>query len=129
MSIDLTPLLETAVFETEVNNNASVAVELALEAYEGRTHFGARPFEVVVPDDVDELWVRTQLAPQLIYYCESEGLAIPKCAGVLLIAFVGNHLYAIPAEATVAWISDLLDTSMDHLRRDFGTHEIETALR
>jgi hypothetical protein len=38
-------------------------------------------------------------------------------------------LYAVPAEDVVRWASQVLNTPVEQLRMQYGTHEVETALR
>jgi hypothetical protein len=109
--------------------NASISIERALESYEQKIHGGARPFEVVIPSDADEQWVAEELVHPLLYFCESEGFLVPKCLGVVVATFVGRHLYAINAEDVITWGSELLGRTMEQLREQYGTHEIDTALR
>jgi DHA1 family tetracycline resistance protein-like MFS transporter len=128
MSIDLNRLLENQVYVEDVQN-ASEAIGRALEAFEAKYHIGARPFEVVAPEDPDETWVRQRLAQPLVYFCESEGMSVPKCGGVVVALFMGPHLYAIPAESAIRWAAAVLGTSVERLRDEYGTHEMETAMR
>ncbi|HEX7838493.1 MAG TPA: STAUR_1299 family protein [Kofleriaceae bacterium] len=128
MSIDLSPLLEKAFFAEEVQN-ASEAIEHALEKFEHTTHTSGRPYEFVAPTDPDEPWLRDQLVARLVYVCESEGAPVPKCGSGIVALFVGRWLYGIPAEDVVRWASERLGTSVEQLRAQYGTHELETALR
>jgi hypothetical protein len=111
MSIDLSPVLEKAFFVEEVEN-ASEALARAEQQFEQVTRIGARGFEVVAPGEPDEEWLREQLIHRLVYVCESEGVP-----------------YAIPAEDVVRWASRLLHTPIEELRAQYGTHEIDRALR
>src|SRR3954465_4526858 len=95
MTIDLSPLLEQSFFVEEGMNNASESIERALQTYEQKFEGGARAFELGIIDNPDEDWVRERLVHELTYFCESEGMALPKCAGVVVTAFVGNKLYAV----------------------------------
>jgi hypothetical protein len=128
MAIDLSPVLEKAFFMEEVEN-ASEAVARAEQKFEQVRHIGARSFEVVAPGEPDEHWLREQLIHRLVYVCESEGVPVPECAGTIVELFVGRRLYAVPAEDVVRWASQVLNTSVEQLRTQYGTHEIETALR
>jgi hypothetical protein len=128
MSIDLSPLLEKAFFAEEVQN-ASEAVGRVLQKAEQVTHAGARPFELVAPSNPDEAWLREQLVPRLVYFCESAGMPVPKCGGTIVALFVGPRLYGIPAEDVIRWASELLGTPVEQLRTQHGTHESEIALR
>lgn len=128
MSIELSRLLECALFEEEVEN-ASVSIERMLETFEHRTHAGARLFEVVAPSELDLDWVRERLAHPLIYFCESEGTPVPECGAVVVALFVGRKLYGIPAADAIRWAAEVLAEPVEQLREEYGTHEIETALR
>ena len=128
MSIDLSRLLEKAFFKEELQN-ASEAIERALEKFEQTAHVGARPFEVVAPTDPDEDWVRERMTRPLIYFCESEGTPVPRCGGVIVALFVGRQLYGIAAEHVIRWASEVLHAPIEQLRDQYGTHEVETALR
>ena len=128
MSIDLSPLLEQAFFVEEVQN-ASEAIERALETYEQMTRAGARTFEVVAPEEPNQSWLVEELVRPLVYFCESEGSPVPRCGGVIVAMFVDRRLYAIAAEQTLLWCSDLLQASAEQLREEYGTHETETVLR
>ena len=128
MPIDWSPLLEKAFFVEEVEN-ASLAIARALEEFEDKNHAGARPFEVVIPSDADEQWVAEELVHPLLYFCESEGAVAPRCGGIIVATFVGRHLYAITAEDVIRWSSELLGRPIEQLREQYGTHEVETALR
>jgi hypothetical protein len=128
MSMDLNPLLEKAFFTEEVEN-ASEAVERALDKFEEMTHIGARPFEVVVPVNPDEDWLRDRFVSRLVYVCESEGMPIPKCGGTIIALFIGRHMYAIAAEQAIRFGCDVLDTTVDELHAQYGTHDLDTALR
>lgn len=128
MSIDLNDLLENNVYVEDVQN-ASEAIERALQAYEAKYRIGARSFEVVAPDEPDDHWVRQRLAQPLVYFCESEGMPVPKCGGVVVALFVGPKLYAIPAEAAIRWAAVELGTTVERLREQYGTGEMETAVR
>ena len=128
MSIDLNPVLEKAFFVEEVEN-ASEALARAEQKFEQVTHVGARGFEIVAPDEPDELWLREQLIHRLVYVCESEGVPVPECSGTIVELFIGPRLYAVPAEDVVRWASQVLNTSIEQLRTEYGTHEVETALR
>ena len=94
-----------------------------------RDRFAARGFEIVAPDEPDELWLREQLIHRLVYVCESEGVPVPECGGTIVELFIGCRLYAIPAEDVVRWASRLLHTPIEELRAQYGTHEVERALR
>lgn len=128
MSIDLSELLEQAFFVDEPQNG-SVAIERALETFEEQKHVGSRLFEVVAPADPDDEWLRERLVHPLIYFCESEGAAVPDCSGVVVALYVGSHLYAISADRVIRWASSRLGTSIDQLRTQYGTHERDTAQR
>ena len=128
MSIDLSRLLEKAFFAEEVQN-ASEAVGRALGKAEQVSHIGASPFEFVAPGNPDEAWLSEQLVPRLVYFCESKGTPVPKCAGTIVMLFVGQRLYGIPAEDVIRWASERLGTPVEQLRMQHGTHEIETGLR
>lgn len=128
MSIDLSPVLEKAFFVEEVEN-ASEALARAEQKFEQVTHIGARGFEIIAPDEPDELWLREQLIHRLVYVCESEGVPVPECSGTIVELFIGPRLYAVPAEDVVRWASQVLNTSIEQLRIEYGTHEVETALR
>ena len=128
MSIDLNPVLEKAFFVEEVEN-ASEAIARAEQKFEQATHIGARGFEIVVPAEPDQQWLREQFVRRLIYVCESEGVPVPECSGTVVELFVGPRLYAIPAEDVVRWASQVLNTPVEELRMQYGTHEVETALR
>src|SRR5262245_32484490 len=128
MSIDLSPLLDQAFFVEEVQN-ATEAIERALETYERTNQAGARTFEVVAPEEPDESWLVEALVRPLVYFCESEGSPLPKCGGVVVALFSDRRLYAIAAEQTLLWCSDLLQASAEQLRQEYGTQEIETGLR
>jgi hypothetical protein len=65
----------------------------------------------------------------LVYFCESEGRAIPRCAGVFLSLFVADALYCISGEEVIGWAGRALGLDAGELRDRYGTHEIETALR
>jgi hypothetical protein len=128
MSIDLSPVLEKAFFVEEVEN-ASEALARAEQKFEQATRIGARGFEIVAPGEPDEEWLREQLVHRLVYVCESEGVPVPECSGTIVELFIGRRLYAIPAEEVVRWASQLLHTSVEQFRTQYGTHEVETALR
>jgi len=128
MSIDLNPVLEKAFFAEDVEN-ASEALARAEQKFEQLTHIGARGFEIVVPAEPDQQWLREQLVRRLIYVCESEGVPAPECSGTVIELFVGPRLYAIPAKDVVRWASQVLNTPVEQLRAQYGTHEVETALR
>jgi hypothetical protein len=128
MSIDLSPVLEKAFFVEDVEN-ASEAIARAEQKFEQVTHIGARGFEIVAPGEPDEQWLREQLIHRLVYVCESEGVPVPECSGAIVELFVGRRLYAVPAQDVVHWASRVLNTSVEQLRREYGTHEVETALR
>ena len=128
MSIDLNPVLEKAFFVEEVEN-ASEALARAEQKFEQVTHIGARGFEIVAPGEPDEEWLREQLVHRLVYVCESEGVPVPECSGTIVELFIGPRLYAVPAEDVVRWASQVLNTSIEQLRTEYGTHEVETALR
>lgn len=128
MSIELSAVLEKAFFEEEVEN-ASEAVLRAEQKFEQATRIGARVFEIVAPGEPDEAWLREQLIHRLVYVCEQEGVPAPECSGTIVALFVGRRLYAIPAEEVIRWGSRLLSTSVEQLRQQYGTHEVETALR
>jgi hypothetical protein len=128
MSIDLSGLLEKAFFAEEVQN-ASEALDRALKKFEQVTHVGARPFEIVAPSEPDEPWLRERFVSRLVYFCESEGTPVPKCSGSVVALFVGRWLYGIPGEEVIRWASELLGMSIEQLRMQYGTHEVETAVR
>jgi hypothetical protein len=128
MSIDLSPVLEKAFFVEEVEN-ASEALARAEQKFEQVTHIGARGFEIVAPGEPDEQWLREQLIHRLVYVCESEGVPVPECSGTIVELFIGRRLYAVPAEDVVRWASQVLNTSVEQLRMEYGTHEVETARR
>lgn len=128
MSIDLSRLLERAFFTEDVDN-ASEALDRAQQKFEQVTHAGARTFEVVAPGDPDELWLREQLVQRLVYFCESEGVPAPACSGTIVALFIGRRLHGIPAADVLRWASGLLNTSIEQFRAQYGTQEIETALR
>jgi hypothetical protein len=128
MSIDLNPVLEKAFFVEEVEN-ASEALARAEQKFEQVTHIGARGFEIVAPGEPDEQWLREQLIHRLVYVCESEGVPVPECSGTIVELFIGRRLYAVPAEDVVRWASQVLNTSVEQLRMEYGTHEVETARR
>ena len=128
MAIDLQGLLDEAFFAEEVQN-ASEAIERALDMFQDQTHVGARRFELVAPDEPDEDWLRSGLLQPLIYFCESEGASLPSCGGVMVALFVGSHLYAISAENVVRWGSDRIGAPIDQLRQQYGTQEVDTGVR
>ena len=128
MAIDLQPLFDDAFYAEEVQN-ASESFARALEKYEATQHVGARPFEVVVPDEPDEQWVREGLLQPLIYFCDSEGAVMPNCGGVVVLMFVGSQLYGIVADRVVRWASELLHVPPEQLTAQYGTHEVDTGVR
>lgn len=128
MSVNLSSVLEKAFFVEEVED-ASEARARAEQKFEQLTHIGARGFEIVVPVEPDQQWLREQLVRRLIYFCESEGLPVPECSGTVVELFVGPRLYAVPAQDVIRWASQVLNTPVERLRAQYGTHEVETALR
>lgn len=128
MAIDLQPLLEEVFYKEDEIQNASEAIERLLEAYERHKHAGARAFEIVVPPEPDEQWVREGLLHRLIYYCDSHGEELPECAGVIVAMYVGSSLYGIPVGRVIEWASGLLSMPPEGLRDLYGTHEVESAL-
>lgn len=128
MSIELNRLTEKAFFAEEVAN-ASEALARAMQKFEQVTHLGARAFEIVAPADPDEGWLREQLVHRLIYFCESEGMPVPDCGGMVVALYVGPWLYGIPGADVLRWASGVLSASIDQLRDEYGTHEVGTALR
>jgi hypothetical protein len=128
MNIDLDGLLERAFF-TEQVRNATEAVARAREQFAERTRTEGVSFELVAPPQVDEAWVRERLARPLVYFCESEGRPIPRCAGAFVSLFTGDRLHCIAASDAIAWAAAQLHTDNDELLRLYGTHEVDTALR
>jgi hypothetical protein len=128
MAIDLSPLLDKA-FAVEEVQNASESIERVLETFEQRFNQGARAFEVVGSEDADATWINDKLLHPLIYFCESEGAALPRCGGVIVALFLGNQLYGITAADVLQWGSDMLGASIAQLDEQFGTHERDTGLR
>lgn len=128
MAIDLKGLLRKAFFIEEVHN-ATEALERARDQFSEATKTAGQSFEVVAPPISDENWVREGLLQPLVYYCESEGMPIPRCAGVFVSLFVGDQLYCIGAAAVLKWAEQQLGTSAEELRSLYGTHEQETVLR
>jgi hypothetical protein len=129
MAIDLQPLLEDVFYKEEEIQNASEAIERLLDAYESQKHAGAEPFEIVVPPEPDEQWVREGLLHRLIYYCDSKGAEMPECAGVIVAMYIGPNLYGVAVRRVFEWASDLLSTPSEQLQKMYGTHEGETARR
>ena len=130
MTVDLSRLLEKAFFEEKAVHNASECVARALEKFEAQRQAGARVFEVVAPrEEPNEQWLRERLVHPLIYYCESEGLSVPRCAGVIVALYVGTGMHAIAAEDVLGWASEILAETAEELRDEYGTHEGESALR
>jgi hypothetical protein len=103
--------------------NATIAA-----AREGR---GARAFsfEVLVPDDAGEAWVREQLLPKLVYLCESRGAPLPACAGVFVSFFVGAELRCVDASVVIARACALLQTTPAALVQAHGTGEVRHPVR
>jgi hypothetical protein len=128
MAIDLSPLLDKAFFVEEVQN-ASESIERALQTFEQKFNQGARPFEVVGTEDADSAWINEKLLHPLVYFCESEGAMLPRCGGVIVALFLGDHLYGITAEDVMQWGSDVVGASIAQLDAQFGTHERDTGLR
>jgi hypothetical protein len=128
MSIELNRLTEKAFFAEEVAN-ASEALARAMQKFEQVTHTGARAFEIVAPADPDEAWLREQLVHRLVYFCESEGMPVPECGGMVVALYVGPWMYGIPGAEVLRWASGVLSASIDQFRAEYGTHEIDTALR
>jgi hypothetical protein len=54
---------------------------------------------------------------------------VPECSGTIVELFIGRRLYAIPAQDVVRWASQLLDTPIEQLRTQYGTHEVRSVLR
>jgi hypothetical protein len=125
MAIEMQSLFETAFFVDDVQN-ASESIERALETYESATHAGARVFETVAPEAVDEAWVGDQLA-RLVYFCESEGSTVPTWSGVIVALFHGGRLYGIAADHVVRWGCEVLGVSSEELHRRYGIGEADTA--
>src|SRR5690606_3522602 len=124
MAIELRGLLEHSFFDEEVKN-ASEVLQRVADQFQQTTQTGARMFEVVVPDEPDEQWLRDGLVQPLVYFCESEAAVLPKCAGVVVAMFIDAHLYAISAEDVIAWASDQLGSPIEQLRQSYGTRETE----
>jgi hypothetical protein len=127
MAIDLIALLRKAFFIEEVHNGTE-AIERAREKFSQATRTAGLSYEVVAPAISDESWVREGLLQPLVYYCESEGMPIPRCPGVFVSLFIGDRLYCITAAAVLKWAEQQLGTSVDELRASYGTHEAETIL-
>jgi hypothetical protein len=128
MAIDPSPLLDKAFFVEEVQN-ASESIERVLETFEQKYNQGARPFEVVGVDDIEDSWISEKLLHPLVYFCESEGATLPKCGGVIVALFLGDHLYGITAEDVVQWGAGVIGATLEQLDERFGTHERDTGLR
>jgi hypothetical protein len=129
MAIDLRPLLDKAFYKEQPVKNATLSIEKAADDFARRTNTDGVSFEVVAPTDADEAWVHRMLLRPLVYFCESEGRPIPRCAGVFLSLFVGDALYCISGADVIGWVNEQLGLSADELRSRYGTHELETAQR
>jgi hypothetical protein len=114
--IELNRLIETAFFAEEVVENASEALARAMQKFEQVTHTGARAFEIVVPADADEPWVRDQVH-RLVYFCESEGMPVPECGGTIVALYIGRWMYGIAGGELVRWASGVLSAVRRHHRR------------
>jgi hypothetical protein len=129
MAIELSKLLDKAFFSAKPLRNATESIERARDRYLELKRTGATSFELVAPSTLDEAWVRERLLRPLVYYCESEGRPIPDCAGVFVSLFVGEALYCITVADVIAWARGQLGVTVDELRAQYGTHELETAQR
>ena len=128
MALDLIGLLRKSFFIEEVHN-ATEALERARDRFGELTQTPGLSFEVVAPPNPDEDWTRERLLQPLVYYCESEGMPMPRCAGVFVSLFVGDRLYCIAAAHVVQWAEKQLGTTSDELSALYGTHEMETISR
>lgn len=127
-ALDLRPLLDRAfLFADAIQANAALSEARALFA----AGAGGRSFsyEVLAPSSPTRAWLRDQLAPRLVYYCESSRAPLPSCAGVFVSLFWKDRLYCLPAHEVITFLSRALGLSSEALVACYGTGERKTALR
>ncbi len=129
MAIEMKRLLNRAFFVEEPIQNATDAINRARQKYFDLTRNGAFSVDVVLPENADEAWLRERLLRPLVYFCESEGMPVPKCPGVFVSMFVGAKLHCIAAADLFEWAREELGANPADLVRDYGTHEIDSAMR
>jgi hypothetical protein len=126
--IDLNSLLKKAFFVDKVHV-ATESIEKAREKFIAETKTDGLSLEYVVPSNVDAAWIRDRVAHSVVYFCESTGRPLPKCAGTFISLFVGDQLHAIKVPDFIEWVSEQLGVNVDQLRDQYGTHEGETVQR
>jgi hypothetical protein len=129
MAIDLKRLTQRAFYREQPVRNATQAIATARDEFVARTHTEGVSFEIVAATEIDEAWVQRSVLHPLVYLCESEGRPIPLGSGVFVSLFISDALWCIAVPDVIAWATDELGVTAEELRAQYGTHEIETALR
>ena len=112
--MEIDSLLQDAFLSAKQEDATQAIAEARAEVTrEGK--LGASNLEFIVPEEVDEPWLRRQLLQPLIYFCQSTGASIPDCPGVFLTLFARGHIHFILGAEVIAWSCQRLRVSWREL--------------
>jgi hypothetical protein len=122
--MNIRSLLEEAFYSAEASR-ATAAIAEARDAVSAAGRVDGYSIEVVVPDEVDEQWLRERVLHPLIYFCQSTGVPAPACPGVFLTFFHGDRLSCVLGAEVIAWAARELGEGEQALIDEYGTGERE----
>jgi hypothetical protein len=102
--------------------NAAIA---EMRVREGTGDRPAASYEVVVPAQAAGDYLLSSLLPRLVYFLDSMGYKLPRCSGLFLSLFHGDHLFFVRAADAVDELSRLSGLSPEEMVKQFGANKAD----
>jgi hypothetical protein len=100
--------------------DANLAIaDMRLE--EGSEDRPALSYEAVIPPSKPAEYLTGSLMPRLVYFLDSGGFKLPRCAGVFISLFYGDDLFFIRAADAVDELSRITGMSPAQMVQRFGS--------
>jgi len=101
-----------------VDANLAIAEMRHQEGSEDRP---AISYEAVLPSSQPAEYLTGSLMPRLIYFLDSGGFKLPRCAGVVISLFYGDDLFFIRAADAVDELCRITGLSPPQMVQRFGS--------
>jgi hypothetical protein len=115
----LQALLDRAFARVKAADANPAIADMRLE--EGSDDRPALSYEAVLPASKPMEYLTDSLMPRLIYFLDSSGCKLPRCAGVFISLFHGDDLFFIRAADAVAELSRITGISPTQMVQRFGS--------
>jgi hypothetical protein len=115
----LQALLNRAFAQVKAADANLAIADMRIE--EGSEHRPAVSYEAVLPASNPAEYLTGSLMPRLVYFLDSGGFKLPRCAGVFISLVHGDDLFFIRAADAVDELSRITGISPMQMVRRFGS--------